>query len=311
MNNRELEKMLKDGDKSKWEVCYQIAEYYYEHNDYQPAFFWYEKAAALSDCNPIVYFEIGYSYQHGEGVKSDLIEAVKWYEKAAAEDVPQAFYNLAYFYQHGLVVDKDPEKALQMLKTATSSMHRLQVERYDYELWKEKSEIQLTELQKKTAVLRTQIDSLEEDKKQLSLQKSDVVCEKERLERMIEQLTNEYHSQMESRLKAAEDLITKIVRENNSSYENVQKSYADQINKLKESYEDELLNMQKNNENLYVQNAVLNQTIEEKMKEVDAIKEGMQLLQTQLGSETKRVRIVVVIAVLLIVALFILSLGLN
>lgn len=311
MNNRELEKMLKDGDKSKWEVCYQIAEYYYEHNDYRSAFFWYEKAAELSDCNPIVYFEIGYAYQHGEGVKSDLTEAVKWYEKAAAEDVPQAFYNLAYFYQNGLVVDKDPEKALQMLKTATLSMHRLQVERYDYELWKEKSEIQLMELQKKIAAFRAQIDSLEEDKKQLSLQKSEVICEKERLERTIEQLTNEYRSQMESRLKSAENLITKIVRENNSSYENVQKSYEDQINRLKESYEDEFLNLQKNNENLHVQNTVLEQTIEKKMKEMDAIKEGMQLLQTQLGSEIKRVRIAVVTAVLLIVVLLVLLLGLK
>ncbi len=271
MNNRELKKLLEDGNKDKWDVCYQIAEYYYEHQEPQMAFFWYNKAALLPGCNPVIYFEIGYLYQHGEGVDIDFAEAVKWYEKAAAEDVPQAFYNLAYFYQNGLVVGRNPEKALQMLRIATASMRRLQVERFFYELWKEKSETQLARLHKENEVLHEQINSMEEIKQYMSFQSSEAICENGRLkeaqERLsnelielkeqsnllkdraekaeqkleieknvrtkTEQLSSEYHFQMQNQLKAAENLIKKIVEDYNISHESIRKSYEAHIDKLK------------------------------------------------------------------------------
>ena len=43
-----------------WESCYQTAEHFYAQGVYQEAFSWYKKASVLPDCNPIIFFELGY-----------------------------------------------------------------------------------------------------------------------------------------------------------------------------------------------------------------------------------------------------------
>ena len=42
---------------------------------------WYRKGAELGNSRSM--FALGYAYQYGQGVETDLAEAASWYEKAA------------------------------------------------------------------------------------------------------------------------------------------------------------------------------------------------------------------------------------
>jgi len=44
---------------------------------------WFSKAALLG--SSLAQYELGRMYQHGIGVRTDLKEAISWYEKAAAQ----------------------------------------------------------------------------------------------------------------------------------------------------------------------------------------------------------------------------------
>lgn len=62
--------------------------YMYEHGegvspDYEKAFMWYRKAAAAG--SSVAQTHLGYMYQHGEGVHTNLQTARMWYRKAAAQ----------------------------------------------------------------------------------------------------------------------------------------------------------------------------------------------------------------------------------
>lgn len=333
MNSIELQSLLENGDTDRWEVCYQIAEYYYEHQDYRLAFSWYVKAASLPDCNPIVYFEIGYFYQHGEGVDTDLAEAVSWYERAAENNVPQACYNLAYFYQNGLIVDKNPEKALQMLKTATAIMHQLQMEHFLYEAWKKGYEQQKNDLQNRVhsleetqekisqcnaerlqenRCLEEKLKNVMDELSRVKEQNTELACraEKEQQElqeeksarKKAEQLSESYCSQMESQARAADNQIKYIVKNNNLSHENMQKSYQEQSKNVQEHYEEICSKLQEKNESLCIWNAELSQSIEEKTKKWNDMEEIMRSLQRQVKSEKKKVIGSQIVIVLLLTA---------
>lgn len=170
-----------------WESCYRTAEHFYVQGSYQEAFFWYKKASELPDCNPIVFFELGYLFQHGEGVDSDNIEALKWYEKAASLGVPQAMYNLAYFYQNGLVVDQDIQRAARLLRDATSLMDRLQLERDAYDAWKAEHDVQLAEVRRNAEEKRVRSEKLELRNRELDIELSAAKRDCQRLEQEVAQ----------------------------------------------------------------------------------------------------------------------------
>ena len=56
--------------------------------------------------------EMGISYAHGQGVKKDATEAVKWFRKAALQGFAQAQFNLGVCYAFGEGVEEDEKKAL-------------------------------------------------------------------------------------------------------------------------------------------------------------------------------------------------------
>ena len=53
------------------------------------------------------------NYAEGRGVEKDMEEALKWYQKAAAQDEPQAQFNLGYMYYNGEVLPLDYPKAVE------------------------------------------------------------------------------------------------------------------------------------------------------------------------------------------------------
>ena len=319
---------------SGWESCYRTAERLYAQGDYQGAFSWYEKASLLPDCNPIVFFELGYLFQHGEGVDSDNIEALRWYERAASLGVPQAMYNLAYFYQNGLVVDQDLQRAARLLRDATSLMDRLQLERNSYDTWKAEYDARLAEVQRDAEEKRMRSENLELRNHELdldlsatrrecqrleqeaarhkrALQESEKQCRMfaERMEsaecalrkeqetrKEVEFMASMRQTQMEERLRTSDELITNLAREHNESFERVQSSYTAQIDRLRQAYETEFLELQKAKEQLGGQNTNLSRTLDGKISELSALQEALKQLQTQFERERKKKRLAFILA---------------
>jgi len=61
--------------------------------------------------NPAAQNYLGYMYAHGEGVRKDPKEAVKWYLKSALQGLSSAQTNLASMYQNGRGVKKNLKEA--------------------------------------------------------------------------------------------------------------------------------------------------------------------------------------------------------
>ena len=57
--------------------------------------------------------DVGVAYMTGEGIELDRSEAVRWFEKAAAQGNMGGAYNLGLCYRFGLGVDKDPAAAIR------------------------------------------------------------------------------------------------------------------------------------------------------------------------------------------------------
>ena len=61
---------------------------------------------------------MGVGYYKGEGVAKDRVEAVKWYRKAAEQNLARAQYNLGVCYYNGEGVAKDYVEAYKWLLLA-------------------------------------------------------------------------------------------------------------------------------------------------------------------------------------------------
>lgn len=87
---------------------------------------------AASKGDPLAFFEVGAVYTEGRGVKIDLAEAAKWYQRAADAGVVPAEYRLASLYEKGTGVARDLTKARTLYQRAAekgnaSAMHNLAV----------------------------------------------------------------------------------------------------------------------------------------------------------------------------------------
>ena len=60
---------------------------------------WYRKAAEQNLAR--AQYNLGVCYADGEGVAKDQVEAVKWYRKAAEQNLAKAQYNLGVCYERG------------------------------------------------------------------------------------------------------------------------------------------------------------------------------------------------------------------
>ena len=59
-------------------------------------------------------------YGRGEGVKQNFSEAVRWYRKAAEQNLPQAQYNLGLSYYNGDGITKNLSEALKWWRMAAN-----------------------------------------------------------------------------------------------------------------------------------------------------------------------------------------------
>ena len=88
------------------------------------------EAAEAGD--PKALFEIGARYAEGRGMKADMAQAAKWYEKSAELGFAPAQYRIGNFYEKGIGVERDVAKAKTWYQLAAeqgnaSAMHNLAV----------------------------------------------------------------------------------------------------------------------------------------------------------------------------------------
>ena len=82
--------------------------------DYQKGYSLYEKAVKNGSAKAAN--NLGFAYQHGEGIDVDYEKALKCYQFAAENDEPVAQYNLGFMYYYGLGIAEDKNKALKWIK---------------------------------------------------------------------------------------------------------------------------------------------------------------------------------------------------
>ena len=105
---------------------FELGNIFYSGNslvakDYGEAVKWFRKAAD-QDLSGAQY-NLGVCYGSGHGLTKNPVEAVKWYLKAAELNFAQAQHNLAFCYQHGLGVAKDESEALKWYRRAANLGH--------------------------------------------------------------------------------------------------------------------------------------------------------------------------------------------
>ncbi len=91
----------------------------YVSGDYATALAVLLPAAEAGD--PVAQNVIGAAYNSGHGVAQDSLQAVEWYERAAAQDFDKALVNLAKIYRSGRPgIDRDPARAIAYLDRAVA-----------------------------------------------------------------------------------------------------------------------------------------------------------------------------------------------
>lgn len=68
--------------------------------------------------NANAQFDLGFHYECGDGVRKDLVEAVKWYRKAAEQGLYSVQYYLGDMYSTGKDVPKDSFEAVKWFSKA-------------------------------------------------------------------------------------------------------------------------------------------------------------------------------------------------
>jgi TPR repeat protein len=86
---------------------------------------WYRKAAEQGHSR--AQCNLGYMYEIGRGVETDVAEAVKWYRKAAEQGLSRAQWNLAFCYENGRGVETDVAEAVKWYRKAAEQGHRLAI----------------------------------------------------------------------------------------------------------------------------------------------------------------------------------------
>ena len=103
------------------ETCFNNAEKLYLKKNYEEAARWYKMAAEQGHAR--AQNNLGYCYEHGEGVMQNYYEAVKWYTKAAEKGNPYAQYSLGLCYENGRGVAKSGYYAVDWYRKASSRGH--------------------------------------------------------------------------------------------------------------------------------------------------------------------------------------------
>jgi TPR repeat protein len=108
------------GERGDAEAQYSVGIRYFAgigvEKDEQEAMKWYRKAAEQNLAK--AQYALTFRYYHGSGVEKDYKEAAHWCRKAADQNYPSALYQLGIFYAKGAGVSKDEKEAVSWYRKA-------------------------------------------------------------------------------------------------------------------------------------------------------------------------------------------------
>lgn len=102
-------------------IQYQYARVLDKHKLYSEAIHWCRQAAEQGYA--AAQNSLGYAYEWGQGIETNLQLALQWYHKAAEQNFAQAQNNLGTMYYMGKGVDYDEKKALYWYQKAAEQGH--------------------------------------------------------------------------------------------------------------------------------------------------------------------------------------------
>ena len=111
--NRAMELYLQvpDNPRAQLSIGFMYANGQSVPQDYVKAMKWYLKAAEQDLA--LAQFNLGVMYENGQGVPQNYAEAVRWYRKSAEQGRADAKCNLGYMYQKGQGVPQDYSEAVR------------------------------------------------------------------------------------------------------------------------------------------------------------------------------------------------------
>ena len=142
----ELRAKAEKGDakaQNKLALCYEEGDGVTK--DVVEAAKWYGKAAESGYAD--AQFNLGLCYRDGVGVAKNAAEAVKWFQKAADQNFAEAQFNLGVCYDDGEGVTKDAVQALKWYSLAADQKNE-NAAKYRAELQKVMTSEQIAEAQK-------------------------------------------------------------------------------------------------------------------------------------------------------------------
>ena len=119
--NSALAELEADANNGDIDAQTQLADYYYEKQDFDNARLGYEKAAKLGSDSALL--QLGFMYDEGLGVDQDYIKAVEFYQQAALLGNASGQFNLAYMYDEGLGVERDYAIARNWYEKSAAQQH--------------------------------------------------------------------------------------------------------------------------------------------------------------------------------------------
>ena len=84
---------------------------FYKSGNYEKAAICFNKPDAKKDRK--VQRNLCYMYLTGSGVKKDELEAMRWFQKSAAQGYAQAQYDIGLMYDNGVGINQDYQEALR------------------------------------------------------------------------------------------------------------------------------------------------------------------------------------------------------
>ncbi|MBP5695267.1 MAG: SEL1-like repeat protein, partial [Treponema sp.] len=106
--------LAEEQDAPSADELFEEGDYYAIREEWPRAVELFTKAAELG--HSMAQFNLGLSYELGNGLEKDQAKAIEWYTKAAKQGNECAQYNLAICYEEGSGVEKDMRKAVKWYK---------------------------------------------------------------------------------------------------------------------------------------------------------------------------------------------------
>jgi TPR repeat protein len=118
-----FEKIKMQAEKGDATAQFKLGVMYFNGQEtaqnYKEALKWFQRAAEQQ--LPEAQYNVGLMYYEGKGASQNFTEALKWFNKAAEQNNPKAQYNLGVMYSLGEGVPQDNVKAYMWLSLAYSN----------------------------------------------------------------------------------------------------------------------------------------------------------------------------------------------